>query len=157
MLDACALLIGGMLEIRFTAPLQSCWAMRPGYESRLDTLGLGRGGGWRASSLFSWRSASAARRRLLSLRDCHRYCLSHTQPGGLGGLQDPLPCLHTTSSWCFHTSCLIIVLFRSSVRTTRALTESSSYVVCFILHFSYAQLVGFSVSTWRITTVATHI
>ena len=71
--------------------------------------------------------------------------LSHTarRPRSL---QDPLPCLHTTSSWCFHTSCLIIVLFRSSVRTTRALTESSSYVVCFTLHFSYAQLVGFSVS-----------
>ena len=95
--------------------------------------------------------------RVRKLTYCHRYCLSHTQPGGLGGLQDPLPCLHTTSSWCFHTSCLIIVLFRSSVRTTRAHTKSSSYVVCFILYFSYAQLVGFSVSTWRITTVATHI
>ena len=40
---------------------------------------------------------------------------------------------------------------------TRAHTESSLYVVCFTLYFSYAQLVGFSVSTWRITAVATHI
>ena len=55
------------------------------------------------------------------------------------GASKTVPCLHTTSSWCCHTSCLIIVLFRSSVRTTRALTESSSYMVCFTLHFSYAQ------------------
>ena len=35
----------------------------------------------------------------------------------------------------------------------RAGSTASSYVVCFTLHFSYAQLVGFSVSAWRITTI----
>ena len=80
-------------------------------------------------------------------------CLSHTQPGGPRGLRDPLPCIHTACSWCFHMFCLIIVLFRSSA--------SSSYMVCFTLHFSnyaYAQHVGFSAHRHvAIATVSTHI